>query len=73
MKLRHVQPGLGPPVVRDGAVFTPVTIGSHGCVLYHVRIPAGRAPTALMYQNDEGEFSHGRPIRCVTVVGAQKF
>ncbi|MDE2789154.1 MAG: hypothetical protein OXI81_01855 [Paracoccaceae bacterium] len=69
-ELRHVQRGLGPPVVRDGAIYTPVAIGPHGCVLYHVRIPGGQAPAALMYRNEDDKFSHGRPDRCVTGGGA---
>ena len=63
-------PGLGAPVVREGVVYTPASIGPHGCVLYHVRIPGGQAPAAMTYRNEEGGFVYGRPERCVKKAGA---
>lgn len=63
-------PGLGPPVVREGVVYTPVGIGPRGCVLYNVRVPGGQAPAALAYRSVEGRFAYGRPERCVEKVGA---
>ena len=62
---------LGSPVVREGIVYTPVSVGSRGCLLYHVRIPGGRAPAALAYQNTDGHFSYGRPDHCVKKAGTQ--
>ena len=58
-------------VVREGVVYTPASIGSRGCVLYRVRIPGGQSPAALMYQGKDGEFSYGRPDRCVMKGGAR--
>ncbi len=55
----------GSSIIREGVVYTPVSIGSQGCVLYHVRIPGGQAPAALVYQNTVGQFSYGRPDQCV--------
>lgn len=60
-----VTQGLGPPVVRDGVVYTPAAVGRRGCVLYNVQIPEGRAPAAIVYQSAEGLFSYGRPDQCV--------
>ena len=57
------------PVMRDGIVYTPVSVGSHGCVLYSVQIPGGQAPAALAYQSTDGQFSYGRPEMCVKKVG----
>lgn len=57
--------GLGPPVAGEGTVYTPVSIGPRGCVLYKVRIPGGQAPAALVYQSVDGRFSYDRPERCV--------
>ena len=55
----------GSPVVREGIIYTPVSIGSQGCVLYSIRIPGGQAPAALAYQRTEGRFSYERPDQCV--------
>ncbi len=55
----------GSSIIREGMVYTPVSIGSQGCVLYHVRIPGGQAPAALVYQNTAGQFSYGHPDQCV--------
>ena len=56
---REVPAFLGPvsPVLKDGTIYSPVGRDSHGCVLYSVRIPDGRAPAALMYRSIEGRFS----------------
>ena len=56
---------LGPPVVREGVVYTPAAVGPRGCVLYSVRIPGGRAPAAMAYRSVDGRFAYGRPERCV--------
>ena len=58
-------PALGPPVVREGVVYTPASIGPYGCVLYSVRIPGGQAPAAMAYRSVDGRFAYGRPERCV--------
>ena len=58
-------PALGPPVVREGVVYTPASIGPHGCVLYSVRIPGGRAPAAMVYRSVDGRFAYERPERCI--------
>lgn len=55
----------GSPVVREGIIYTPVSIGSQGCVLYSIRIPGGQAPAALAYQSTENRFSYERPDQCV--------
>lgn len=60
---------LGPPVVRQGVVYTPVSTDPRGCVLYRVSIPGGRAPAALMYRSKNGAFTYDRPPRCVTSAG----
>ena len=60
------------PISRDGVVYAPAGIGPHGCVLYRVRIPGGRAPAALMYLGEDGKFSYGRPDRCVAGDGTRK-
>ena len=62
---------LGSSIVREGTIYTPVSIGSHGCLLYSVRIPGGQAPAALVYQDTEGQFSYERPEQCVKQTGAQ--
>lgn len=64
-------PALGLPVVREGVVYTPASIGPHGCVLYSVRIPGGRAPAAMVYRSVEGRFAYGRPERCVRKAAAR--
>ena len=61
----------GSSIIREGTVYTPVSIGPQGCVLYNVQIPGGQAPAALVYRSKEGRFSYGRPDRCVTDVGSQ--
>ena len=57
---------LGPPVEREGVVYTPASIGPKGCVLYRVSVPDGWAPAALIYRSRDGQFSYDRPDRCVT-------
>lgn len=61
--------GLGAPVVREGTVYTPVSVGSQGCLRYRIRIPGGQAPAALAYQGTNGRFSYGRPNHCVKKAG----
>ena len=63
--------GLGPPVVQENTVYTPVSRSPQGCLLYSVRIPGGQAPAALVYQSVEGHFSYDRPERCVKSVKAR--
>ncbi len=53
---------LGPPVVREGVVYTPASIGPRSFTLS----VGGRAPAALMYRSEDGEFTYHRPVRCVT-------
>ena len=55
---------LDPPILQENAVYTPVSVGEGGCVLYSVRIPGGHAPAALVYRNQAGEFSYEPPKRC---------
>ena len=62
---------LGSPIVREGTVYTPVSVGPQGCVLYNIRIPSGQAPAALAYQSTEGRFSYDRPDQCVKKAAAQ--
>ena len=62
---------LGSPVIRDGIVYTPVSVGSQGCVLYSIQIPGGQAPAALLYRSIEGQFSYERPKLCVKKVGVR--
>lgn len=57
--------GLGPPVVREGVVYTPAAVDRRGCVLYNVQIPGGRAPAAMVYRSAKGLFSYERPDQCV--------
>ncbi len=57
--------GLGATVEREGIIYTPVSVGSQGCLLYHIKIPGGQAPAALAYQSMDGRFSYGRPDQCV--------
>lgn len=61
----------GASVLLDGVVYSPASIGPQGCVLYRVSIPGGQAPAAMMYRSEDGEFSIGRPNRCVRKAGAQ--
>lgn len=61
----HPPDSLGAPVEREGIIYTPVSIGSQGCLLYHIKIPGGHAPAALAYQSTDGQFSYGRPDQCV--------
>lgn len=56
---------LGPPVERNGTVYTPAGVGAEGCILYNISVPGGYAVTAMAYQDAEGRFSLGRPERCV--------
>ena len=60
---------LGSPTMREGAIYTPMSVGSHGCLLYSVRIPGAQAPAALVYQDTEGQFSYDRPDQCVKQKG----
>lgn len=53
------------PVERDGVVYTPMSVGPGGCLLYNVQIPGGYAPAAMAYQSVDGQFSFGRPTQCV--------
>ena len=62
---------LGSPIVREGTVYTPVSVGPQGCVLYNIRIPSGQAPAALAYQSKEGRFSYDRPDQCVKKAAAR--
>lgn len=55
----------GPPIVRDGAVYTPASVDQEGCLLYRIRIPGGRSPAAMAYQDEHGVFVLWRPDRCV--------
>ena len=68
---RPTSSDMGPPVVREGVVYTPASIGPRGCVLYRVSVPGGQAPAALVYRSTEGKFSYDRPVRCVTKAGAR--
>lgn len=61
----HAPDSIGAPVEREGIIYTPVSIGSQGCLLYHIKIPGGHAPAALAYQSTDGQFSYGRPDQCV--------
>ena len=63
--MAHPLAGLGASVEREGIIYTPVSIGSQGCLLYHIKIPGGQAPAALAYQSTDGQFSYGRPDQCV--------
>ncbi len=65
------QTDLGMPIVQDGSVYTPVSRSSDGCLLHRVDIPGGQAPAALMYRSVEGDFSYGRPARCVMALATQ--
>ena len=56
---------LGPPVERNGTVYTPMMVGPKGCILYNIAIPGGQAPTAMAYQDSKGRFSLGRPDPCI--------
>ena len=69
--MAHAPDDLGSPVVREGIIYTPVSIGSQGCLLYHIEIPGGSAPAALAYQSTDGRFSYGRPDHCVKKEGTQ--
>lgn len=62
---------LGSPIMREGTVYTPVSVGPQGCVLYNIRILGGQAPAALAYQSTEGRFSYERPDQCVKKAGAR--
>ena len=55
-----------PPIEQEGTVYTPVSQGEQGCLLYSVHIPGGQAPAALVYRSEEGWFSYARPDRCVS-------
>ena len=61
----HEPASLGSPVEREGVIYTPVSVGSQGCMLYRIKIPGGQAPAALAYQSTDGQFSYGRPDQCV--------
>ncbi len=64
-EMANAPDGLGAPVKREGIIYTPVSVGSKGCLLYHIKIPGGQAPAALAYQSKDGRFSYGRPDQCV--------
>ena len=64
-EMAHAPATLGSPVEREGIIYTPVSVGSQGCLLYHIKIPGGQAPAALAYQGTDGRFSYGRPEHCV--------
>ncbi len=70
-EVAHAPTGLGTPVERESIVYTPVQVGSQGCLLYHIKIPGGQAPAALAYQSTDGRFSYGRPDQCVKKNGMQ--
>lgn len=53
------------PVLQDGRIYTPVSQGNDGCLLYSVRVSGGKAPSALVYQSEDGRFSYDHPERCV--------
>ena len=57
---------LGPPVVREGVVYTPASVGPRGCVLYRLSVTGGQAPAALVYRSEDGGFTFHRPARCVS-------
>lgn len=57
--------GFGPPIVREGIVYTPTGVDREGCVLYKIQILGGKAPAAIVYQSTEGLFSYGRPDQCI--------
>ena len=63
---RPTSSDFGPPVVREGVVYTPASVGPRGCVLYRLSVPGGQAPAALMYRSEDGEFTYHRPARCVS-------
>ena len=63
--MAHPPDSLGAPVEREGIIYTPVSVGLQGCLLYRINIPGGQAPAALAYQNTDGQFSYGRPDYCV--------
>ena len=58
-------------IERDGAIYTPMSVGPEGCVLYNIRIPGGDAPAAMVYQTADGAFTYGRPDNCVKAESAQ--
>lgn len=70
-EMGHGPAGLGSPVVREGIVYTPMSVGSQGCLLYHIKIPGGQAPAAMAYQSTDGQFSYGRPDHCVRKAGTE--
>lgn len=59
---------LGTSIVRENIVYTPMSIGPQGCVLYNIQVLGGQAPAAMAYQSIDGGFSYGRPKRCVKPV-----
>ncbi|MDE0435608.1 MAG: hypothetical protein OXH92_16505 [Bryobacterales bacterium] len=59
-------------VLKEGTIYTPAGRGSHGCLLYSVRVPGGQAPTALMYRSVDGRFGYRRPEQCVEVPKARQ-
>lgn len=58
-------------IERDGVIYTPMSIGPEGCLLYNIRIPGGDAPAAMVYQTVDGEFTYGRPDNCVQAESAK--
>lgn len=63
--MAHAPDNMGASVEREGIIYTPVHVGSQGCLLYRITIPGGQAPAALAYQSTDGRFSYGRPDHCV--------
>ena len=63
--------GAASPVEQDGVIYTPMSVGPEGCVLYNIRIPGGDAPAAMVYQSVDGAFTYGRPDNCVKAGSAQ--
>lgn len=61
---------LDPPIILEGTVYTPISVGAQGCVLYNLRVPGGQAPAALVYRNATGEFSYEPPDHCVKATNA---
>ena len=62
---------LGRPVVREGIVYTPASVGLRGCMLYNIRVPGGQAPAVMAYQSTDGRFSYVRPEQCVKPAGVR--
>ena len=70
-EMGYAPSSLGSQVVQEGIIYTPVGVGSQGCLLYSIKISGGQAPAALAYQSTNGLFSYGRPDHCVKKNGTQ--